>query len=223
MSSVKERLKEYIRYKHLTDRAFQQRIGASNAFINSIRKSIGPKYLAAIEREFPDLSRDWLLYGEGTMIRKEFDEVQDVLPAVQDSLREAPGWVPLLPGEALANPLAEYAARGVTRADCNYILSPVAGADFAITISGDSMEPRFHDGTIIFLKRINDRAFIPWGNPLVLDTENGAFIKEVYPSDNDEVIEARSINPKYPPMHIPKASIFGIYRILNSTKFYPTM
>ena len=86
------------------------------------------------------------------------------------------------------------------------------------------MEPKFQDGMIVFLKRINELAFIPWGNTLVLDTENGAFIKNVFPCKEDEsMIEARSINPLYPTMCIPKSSIFGMYRVLNATKFFTTM
>lgn len=86
------------------------------------------------------------------------------------------------------------------------------------------MEPKFHDGMIVFLKKINDAAFIPWGNTLVLDTENGAFIKDIYPvQGNDDIIEARSLNPLYPPLVIPKLSIYGMYRVLNATKFFTTM
>lgn len=85
------------------------------------------------------------------------------------------------------------------------------------------MKPKFHDGTILFIKKINDAAFIPWGNVMVLDTENGAFVKEIYPGDNEDTIEARSINPQYPPMQIPKNSIYEMYRVLNATKFFTTM
>lgn len=86
------------------------------------------------------------------------------------------------------------------------------------------MEPKFHDGMVVFLKKINDAAFIPWGNTMVLDTENGAFIKDVYPiAEDDSVIEARSLNPLYPPLLIPKTSIYGIYRVLNAIKFFTTM
>lgn len=77
---------------------------------------------------------------------------------------------------------------------------------------------------VVFLKKINDAAFIPWGNTLVLDTENGAFIKDVFPvKDNESLIEARSLNTIYPPLIIPKSSIYGMYRVLNATKFFTTM
>lgn len=161
------------------------------------------------------LNINWLRCGEGAM------EENSASPLIGPSA--GAHMVPLLPVEAYANPLAEFFGEGVRRADCQSIVSQV-DADFAIAISGDSMEPKFHDGTIVFLRRINDQSFIPWGNTMVLDTENGAFIKDIFPIDgNDEAIEARSINPKYPVLIIPKHSIYGMYRVMNSTKFYPTM
>lgn len=171
--------------------------------------------IARIGDLYPDLNTKWLLTGEGDMLKESAPELTK-----EDEQQE----VPHVPVAALANPLAEYFGNIVRLQDCDTILSPVPGAELAITISGDSMEPKFHDNTIVFLKRINDAAFIPWGNTLVLDTENGIYIKDVYPiADEPAFIEARSSNPLYPPMRIPKTSIFGIYRVLSATKFYTTM
>lgn len=215
MNSVKERLIAYLEHIGINKSEFGRRIGVSSAFITSMRKSIQPDKIAAIQREFHDLNTEWLLTGEGDMLKESDTEL-----AKDDAQQE----VPHVPVAALANPLAEYFGNIVRLQDCDTILSPVPGAELAITISGDSMEPKFHDNTIVFLKRINDAAFIPWGNTLVLDTENGIYIKDVYPIAGEPAfIEARSSNPLYPPMRIPKASIFGIYRVLSATKFYTTM
>lgn len=215
MNSVKERLIAYLEHIGINKSEFGRRIGVSSAFITSMRKSIQPDKIAAIQREFHDLNTEWLLTGEGDMLKESATELTK-----EDEQQE----VPHVPVAALANPLAEYFGNIVRLQDCDTILSPVPGAELAITISGDSMEPKFHDNTIVFLKRINDAAFIPWGNTLVLDTENGIYIKDVYPiADEPAFIEARSSNPLYPPMRIPKTSIFGIYRVLSATKFYTTM
>ncbi|MDE6866853.1 MAG: S24 family peptidase, partial [Muribaculaceae bacterium] len=80
-------------------------------------------------------------------------------------------------------------------------------------------------GSILFIKRINERAFIPWGNPMVVDTENGVLVKALYPlePEEDNYIEARSYNPSYPPLKIPVTSIYSLYRILSATKQYSTI
>ena len=212
------RLDEFMRIKKVSRTALAEQLGSSQPTISAIlsgKRSLSRGMIARIGDLYPDLNTKWLLTGEGDMLKESAPELTK-----EDEQQE----VPHVPVAALANPLAEYFGNIVRLQDCDTILSPVPGAELAITISGDSMEPKFHDNTIVFLKRINDAAFIPWGNTLVLDTENGIYIKDVYPiADEPAFIEARSSNPLYPPMRIPKTSIFGIYRVLSATKFYTTM
>lgn len=67
--SVKERLIQYVKYKRLTNSEFCRRIGVSNAFISSMRRSIQPDKAESIALNFPDLNISWLLTGEGEMIK----------------------------------------------------------------------------------------------------------------------------------------------------------
>ncbi|TSE08787.1 hypothetical protein [Aquimarina algiphila] len=66
--SVKKRLKEYISYKKLAIRQFENSINASNSYVNSISKSIGVDKLESIVENYPDLNLKWLLAGKGSMI-----------------------------------------------------------------------------------------------------------------------------------------------------------
>lgn len=222
------RIEQIMAYYNLNQSQFARRIGVRQPNLSAIMKrdrSCGDGITNKILLSF-DIRRDWLLTGEGEMLKSNFkvDEIEIPTKEELEQISTKGYWVPLIPTTALANSLSEYIGPGIRRADCQNILSPVPGADFAITISGDSMEPKFHDGMVVFLKRINDAAFIPWGNTLVLDTENGAFIKDVFPvQDNANLIEARSLNPLYPTLTIPKSSIYGMYRVLNATKFFTTM
>lgn len=68
MKNIKERLEFYLLSKRINKSEFGRRIGVSNAFISSMKKSISPEKLAKIKEEFPDLSIDWLMTGEGDMI-----------------------------------------------------------------------------------------------------------------------------------------------------------
>jgi phage repressor protein C with HTH and peptisase S24 domain len=56
------------------------------------------------------------------------------------------------------------------------------GADWAITVSGESMAPEYPSGAQILVKKINEKAFIDWGKVYVLDTCNGTVIKILTPS-----------------------------------------
>lgn len=176
------------------------------------RHSFSREVASKLQARWPEVSRGWLMSGEGEMLladaEKKYSEPS------QEPLR-----VPLLPVSAFAGPIKNFVANGLTSQDCETVLSPSPGAELAIHVSGDSMEPMLHDGTVIFVKRINDRAFIPWGQTMVIDTENGAFVKDIFPGDGDSII-ARSKNPRYPDMHIPHASIYGIYRVVNAVRSF---
>lgn len=225
-SSVKQRLIEYLRYSKIGQNKFEKKAGISNGYIANLKSSPSPEKIKQILDAAPDLNRDWLLYGEGEMLKEETEASEDTPGAAQlRRVRDVEvNIVPLIPVEAFAGPIRSMLAEGIADTECRHVPAPMPGAELAIPVSGDSMEPTIKDGSILYLARINERAFIPWGNVMVLDTENGALVKLVYPSGSDpDAVEARSINPDYPPFDVPKDSIYGIYRVLGLSKFYTTL
>ena len=66
---VKQRLVQFIKYMNLTQKEFEERCDMSNGYVSNIRKSIGTDKLQNIVQQFPELNRDWLLYGEGEMLK----------------------------------------------------------------------------------------------------------------------------------------------------------
>ena len=121
--------------------------------------------------------------------------------------------LPVIPTEAMAGTLGEF-ADSVNAYDCERMISPIKGADYAIKVCGDSMTPEIPNGSQILIKKIYEEEFVEWGKVFCLDTRNGAVIKRVYPTDNPEVVECRSINPDYPPFKVNVRSINGWYRVL---------
>lgn len=212
------RLKIYLEEKGITSRSLAITCGIDPSNLIKMLKNeqnISKKSIDKIIAN-TDINPDWLLTGEGEMLRSE-SEPDEITPAGVHT-------VPLVPVEVFAGPIQRYVVDGVREKDCRKIVTPVSGAELAIPVSGDSMSPDIPDGSTLFVARINDAAFIPWGNVMVLDTENGAVVKRIYPSKNSrDAVEARSINPEYPPFDVPKESIRGIYRVLAQSKFYPTM
>ena len=103
---------------------------------------------------------------------------------------------------------------GVREYDCEKVLSPVKGADYAMEVTGDSMSPDFPSGSRILIKKVDETAFIAWNEVYVLDTPNGAVIKRIRRTDNPAVVECVSINPAYQPYQIERDFVRGWYRVL---------
>ena len=121
--------------------------------------------------------------------------------------------VPLLPIEARGGTLNEY-SEGVMPYQCEKITTPIKGADFCIQVTGDSMSPDYPSGCHVFIKKVDSSIFIEWGHVYVLDTANGIVIKEVHPTNDEDVIQCVSINPKYSPFFVRKEHIYGWYAVL---------
>ena len=190
---------------------FRKEVGLSQIDLAKLL-GCGQPNISAMERTNRDLER-----SHESILRTKFGdrlvEKYILLEAFDNTEGEL---VPLLPVEAMAGAL-QGISQGVELANCKKIKSPVKGADWAIQISGDSMEPDYKNGSYLFIKKMTGK-LIPWGHTLVVDTYDGVVFKEIYPSDNDdEYIEARSINPKYPPFKIEKSIVLGIYRVLGGT------
>lgn len=124
-----------------------------------------------------------------------------------------PSTIPVIPTGARAGTLAEW-ADAIHDYDCERIISPIKGADYAIQVTGDSMSPEYPSGSQIIIKRIDEAAFIEWGKVYLLDTKNGPVLKQVRKTDTPGVVECVSLNPAYQPFTIDCKFIFGWYRVL---------
>lgn len=77
MESTLTRIKQYIDYKGLSVRKFEESVGLSNgSFASQYKngKTIGVDKVKNILRIYDDLSAEWLLTGHGSMI-KEFHDL----------------------------------------------------------------------------------------------------------------------------------------------------
>lgn len=123
--------------------------------------------------------------------------------------------VPLLPIEAMAGRLGAFEP-GITFADCESIISPIRGADYAIRLSGDSMAPEYPNGSVVLIKKIDEKVFIEWGRAYVLDTTNGSVAKVLTKASDDSRVRCVSVNPDpiYAPFEVAYSDILGVYRIM---------
>jgi hypothetical protein len=203
--SVKQRLIEFIKYLNIGQGAFEREVGLSNGYVNNIRQSIQPDKLQRITLKYPLLNAGWLMTGEGEMLKNTEDTI----------IHGGVDIVPLLPISAQGGTLNDFVV-SVKKSDCEKIISPIKGVDWAITVSGDSMAPEYPSGAQILVKKINEKAFIDWGKVYVLDTCNGTVIKILTPSEKEGCVKCISINsdPKYASFDVALNDVYGIYRVM---------
>lgn len=171
--------------------------------------SLNDNFLLRFNRAFGDVfSNAWLLDGTGEML------------AGGGQIGEEGNFTTyLVPLAAMAGALTGFDSTGVTEYECERIIVPIAGVDFAVPVYGDSMSPEYPSGTRVLVKRINPDAFIAWGSVYVLDTTNGMLLKEVQPcEDDDEFITCHSLNPsgRYKDFDVKRTHIRAMYRVLAS-------
>lgn len=205
-----ERFDKYMKTKGLNDNKVTNSLGLSIGTLGKSRKEnrdLSEKNIEKILNFYTDLNRTWLLTGEGSMFTTE--------PSLAGFNEMEYTRVPLLPISAQGGSLNDFVV-SVSLQDCEKIISPIKGADIAITISGDSMADEYPNGSIVLAKRINERAFIDWGKVYVLDTCNGVVVKTLTPSQKEDCVRCVSINPNpiYAPFEVALNDIYGVYRVM---------
>ena len=76
--SVKQRLMKFLRYKDISNSVFEKTCGMANGYVNNIRVGVSPKKLESILLNYPELNRDWLIYGEGDMLNEGYTTFEPV-------------------------------------------------------------------------------------------------------------------------------------------------
>lgn len=74
---VKDRLFEFIAYLGLNNSAFEKKCGLSNGYIRNFKGNLGGKKLEDILIAFPQLNKDWLLFGKGSMLKNSENQPEN--------------------------------------------------------------------------------------------------------------------------------------------------
>lgn len=186
----------------------QTNISSLSRALNGDNLYLTDSFLEKFNRAFEyPFNQMWLISGEGDMLSQPQKE------------NDAAYQTYLVPLAAMAGALTGFDTTGVMDYECERVVVPIAGVDFAVPVYGDSMSPEYPSGTRVLVKRINPDAFIAWGSVYVLDTTNGMLLKEVQPcDDDDDFITCHSLNPsgRYKDFDVKRTHIRAMYRVLAS-------
>ena len=207
--TVKERLIEYLDFKHISKSDFGRTIGVSSAYVSSIRKSIDDEKVLRISEKYSDLNIDWLLYGKGSMLKSEGIPVKSFTSGVPYYNVDFLGGFDLLPDDQTTAPeyLIDFKAYDRATCWCN--------------ISGRSMEPEISSGDIIALREVPDPTFLPFGEVYAIVTTTGMrTVKRIGPGKDSETYSLIPANksPEFGVQEIPKAMVAKVFEVLGCMK-----
>ncbi len=192
----------------LTQNAVAEYLGVSKVFISYVESGRS----ALPEDKFQQIinnDRGWVIEDSflvATTLTAPTKKVPDFYD--NDLFR-----VRLIPFEARGGMIGDF-VDGVMDYDCEMVVSPIKGVDFAMTVTGESMAPSFNPGDRILIKRVDPSIFLEWGKTYVLDTPNGAVIKQIRKTDDPDLVECVSLNPDYQPFTVSVGDVRGWYRVL---------
>lgn len=211
MKSI-ERIYQYIDSAGLKIAEFERKCGLSNGYLRKMKirnGDLGEGVLMQIIENSPDLSAEWLLTGNGEMLRSE-QNTPTAVPATQPGMG-----IPLIPIEAMAGfgtgevQVLEY--------ECDrYVVPAFKDAEFLIQVKGSSMLPKYNSGDIVACKKLPlNELFFQWNKVYVLDTNQGALIKRVKAGSDDDHLLIVSDNERYEPFELHKKFIHSVAIVIG--------
>ena len=72
--AVKDRILMIIAHENLTNKAFERKCGLSNGYVNNFPKGVSYTIIEKILSVFPEIDRNWLVTGEGEMLKEKHKE-----------------------------------------------------------------------------------------------------------------------------------------------------
>lgn len=242
---MQQRLMSFILFMGISKSRFEQQCGLSNGYINSIKKGIGTEKLQDILRAFPQLNREWLLYGEGEMLKPQQPSVQqnnyngnnnyvvgsgnsvqcegcgaDVQMLEAEEVERAP-IVPATLARAPQTDVLEAVQERIGKLE----LAPVGVIDTPISVwyrvQDESVCPKYEIGDLIGLWAYPKGEEDPIPGKLygINTLTNGLIIRKLLPMEDGGYI-ARAVNrEEYPDYKIKASNIVQIYKIMLMVRF----
>lgn len=218
--SVKDRLKTFASAKNLTVQRLEQRWGVCNGYVGSIRKGVGLGKLEQLLSIFPDLNRDWLLYGEGEMLKKIEPQtiVSDITTEYSTSEVQADVVisVPFVDKVTAATP--DIDVRDLVREKGHTLeefpfYKMVKGVDYIQTVITMAMAPRYLPGDYLFIRFRNGQVLS--GKIYLVDTRiYGTMLRYVYIEEGGYTLKA--LNPEFKDVFVKSEDVYSISSVVLS-------
>lgn len=245
-STVKQRLVQFIKMMHLTQKAFEERCGMGNGYVNSIRKGIGPEKMQDIIRAFPELNREWLLFGEGNPLKTTStfssditvngngnshighgntyigsrNNNNDVFEVETEEVERAP----ILSGTLARAPQTDI-LEVVTENVDEFEKSPIGVFHSPVSlwyrVQDESLAPKYEIGDLIALWAYpkGEEDPIPGKMYGINTTSNGLIIRKLYPQADGGYIARALDRDEFPDYYIKSSNVVQVYKIIVMVRY----
>lgn len=243
MSEITERLSSLVFMFGNSVNAFAKNIGVDTANLNKMVKgqqSITKKTVHKIISAYPQVSEEWLLTGEGEMLRHAPSQNvtgnnnivgnsntgnNTIINNTQPNKDEnAPHTKPIVPKYLTSLPNTDVykvlKADGHTmQLDSMTAIPPYNNFDFYYMVRQDAMKPLFKEGDVLALAHTERGSDIIQGASMIIDTNDfGFLLRRIY--DRGDYYECRIINENssFETQNIAKTKVIRLYRIVYSIR-----
>lgn len=216
--------------ENLKPATFAKSIGVTPTQIYDLQsgktKKISSLIANKIARAYPAYVVNWLLSGEGDMLRKDFqNEVEDISPDERRKINSdlAEGRATMIPLIHIDSVGGVYSSNELASSE-QYVerMLPFPGArygDVAILQSGSSMAPTIPAGAILQIRRVDNwQEYFGYGGDFVLWLNDDRRItKQVlkYEPDPANYVTCHSYNPESADEELPKSMIKQVWKVVN--------
>lgn len=209
MNDIKSRLIQLIENKGISKREFCRQIEVSPTFLANKSEIASDKVLNIITA-FPDVNVEWLLTGDGEMLKT---------PGDNSDPDDAFALVPVYNFDAVGS---MNKSNDVTDSPAyieRYVPFPGARKDdMCVHVTGNSMIPTHCPGSLLLVREVQDwREYFGYGHCFVIFLRDGRrILKEVqrFADNPKEYIMCVSHNREYPEEELPKNMITAVYKVI---------
>src|SRR5690606_13636023 len=139
ISTIQNRIRDYIKYKEIDVKSFERISGLSNGFVSKIGDSIREASLSKIQKSFPLININWLKTGIGPMELNETDT---------KSLQIEGKRVPFYDSDVTASIVGSFS--DIQETPSFYVdFKPFNDCDAYFRVYGDSMYPKYGNGEVV--------------------------------------------------------------------------
>lgn len=212
---------------------FAKSIGLERAqiiydLINGKTKSISNKLIRSITNTYPQFNDQWLLTGEGDMLKTPSKEGKgnDTTEEVNLTVGKV---IPLYDAEAAAGNGYEMDMSPARVVDTIEIGSLLRDSEAALRIYGNSMVPNYPSGCVVGLRPHTDN-FIEPGQVYVVETRENRYLKRLFynadhsafrcVSDNHVTFDSGPMKGEFcfPEFEIPFEAVRRLFRVVGVIK-----